>query len=268
MMTTMSSSASTLTSEPLHAWFRLSATGDCFSRSQLKQITSPGVLTQVSECRPRVRTSGRRVVERCGGEWRRTWPARGTRAHRALPEGDDSAFGELVDLYKNLVYGLVYRMVSRPVARRRSRAGSVPEGLPRLAVFSRRSAAVDLDLSASCRTSAPRRGRAGRPTSRSIRKIERRRRFEPARGRRCVWRSGAARPPRKGDRPAARTAAPADRRALSRTACSTRALAEAHEHPARHGEDAPLPGEKAIAGAVGRVTCTDAAGHRGGDSRW
>jgi RNA polymerase sigma-70 factor (ECF subfamily) len=26
--------------------------------------------------------------------------------------GDDSAFGELVDLHKNLVYGLVYRMVS------------------------------------------------------------------------------------------------------------------------------------------------------------
>jgi RNA polymerase sigma-70 factor, ECF subfamily len=35
---------------------------------------------------------------------------------RALIErcrsGDDSAFGELVDLHKNLVYGLVYRMVS------------------------------------------------------------------------------------------------------------------------------------------------------------
>ena len=35
---------------------------------------------------------------------------------RALIErcrkGDDAAFGELVDLYKNLVYGLVYRMAS------------------------------------------------------------------------------------------------------------------------------------------------------------
>jgi RNA polymerase sigma-70 factor, ECF subfamily len=35
---------------------------------------------------------------------------------RALVErcrsGDDTAFGELVDLHKNLVYGLVYRMVS------------------------------------------------------------------------------------------------------------------------------------------------------------
>jgi len=29
-----------------------------------------------------------------------------------IRKGDDAAFGELVDLYKNLVYGLVYRMVS------------------------------------------------------------------------------------------------------------------------------------------------------------
>jgi RNA polymerase sigma-70 factor (ECF subfamily) len=43
-------------------------------------------------------------------------PAEHEHDERALIDrcrsGDDSAFAELVDLYKNLVYGLVYRMVS------------------------------------------------------------------------------------------------------------------------------------------------------------
>ena len=79
-------------------------------------------------------------------------PAPATNEHeeRALIErcrsGDDSAFGELVDLHKNLVYGLVYRMVSD-----RSRVDDLAQevflkvyrGLP---YFRGEARALDLDL--------------------------------------------------------------------------------------------------------------------------
>ena len=137
---------------------------------------------------------------------------------RALIErcraGDDSAFGELVDCYKNLVYGLVYRMVSD-----RSRVDDLAQevflkvyrGLPYFRGEARLSTWIFRIVQNVCAAARSRRP----PTSRSIRRKVPAGAYEPGGNRRCVWRSGTARPSRKGDRPAARAPAPAHRGALS-----------------------------------------------------
>ena len=110
--------------------------------------------------------------------------------------GDDFAFGELVDRYKNLVYAMVYRMVYRPVTSRRSRAGRVPEGASRLPYFrgdARLSTWIyrivsNVCLQARAAVAAGSDGRA--PGARRA-------------ARRRIRRPGAARPAGQGDRAAA-----------------------------------------------------------------
>ena len=102
--------------------------------------------------------------------------------------GDDSAFAELVDRYKNLVYAMIYRMMSDRDAGRRPGAGRVPEGPSRPAGPPWRGPALDLDLPDRRSTSAFRRASSRRADGSRSRDVARALRPPTVRSR--IWSFG------------------------------------------------------------------------------
>ena len=174
---------------------------------------------------------------------------------RALIErcrtGDDVAFGELVERYKHLVYGDGLAPDERPIAGGRPRAGGVPEGASRPAVFPGRGASVDVDfphrLERVQRGSEPAHG-GGRCTLPVLERAE-----PTARSPTSSCATGST----KRSRSLPEQLPVPDCRALSRR-CPIRRAGRDAGHPDRHGEDAPVSREAPAAGAAS-MTCRDVA---------
>src|SRR6185503_635524 len=133
-----------------------------------------------------------------------------------------------------------------PIARGRSCAGGVPAGPSRAALFSRRGAALDLDLS-DRRQRVPAGSRADGENRTARRGAQRRR---AGRGRSAVHRSRGSRSARESDREAARQLPAARRRALPARRAVRRTGGGAAT-AARNGEDAVVSRQAAAAAAAG-----------------
>ena len=161
--------------------------------------------------------------------------------------GDEGAFQELVDRYKDLVFALIARTVQD-----RSRAEDLAQdvflrihrGPP---LFPRRSASVDLDLPhRRQRLPAGSRAVPHRPCRWTTSAAD----ADAGGVRSAVRRSRAARSARKGDRAAAGELPAAHRRALPRGRAVRGARGSAAA-AARHREDAAVPREAAAAADAG-----------------